>query len=213
MKHENQISDSTILTSVETQISKRIRETLDRRNQVFVTPTLLTKTLEYDGIKYSKKYFDLVTLILLTWYSDYFQGFEGYIRYEIELYLYKNLLFPELSASLVSKEILITVLLEFSKVNNTNILFGTCLDPNQIERVLKQVKLRFLKPRRPKEIIRRRGYKDKGSMRPQVRWLPSDDWSLTDLQNEKEEKQDLYVQTVTSIVRKVGGRLLSGSQL
>jgi len=76
MKHENQISDSTILTSVETQISKRIRETLDRRNQVFVTPTLLTKTLEYDGIKYSKKYFDLVTLILLTWYSDYFQGFE-----------------------------------------------------------------------------------------------------------------------------------------
>lgn len=37
--------------------------------------------------------------------------------------------------------------------------------------------------------LRKRGYSDKGSLRPRERWLPTHDYSLTALQNEIEKKR------------------------
>lgn len=199
----------TSLSSVEIQVSRRIQETLDGINHVFVDPTLLEEqSSSYDGIKFSKKFWDIVTLILISWFSDYFQGFEGYVRYEISEYLERNLIFPELDACLVSKEIVLFVLFYYSKCHNTNELFGNALAPDRVQRVLSETQLKFLKPRRPRRLVRRRGYKDKGSARPSHQWIPKEDWSFTEAQNELEERRELYQQTVTTIVREVGGRLL-----
>lgn len=212
---ENVSSVPTIenLSLVECQVSRRIQETLDGISDVFASPTLLIdSSCEYDGCNFSKKYVDLATLILITWYSDYFQGFEGYVRYEIEDYLSRNLLFPELNASLFSKEIVLTVILSYSKFHNFNEIFGAVLAPKQIQKVLSQVSLKMVHRRKPRRVIRRRGYKDKGSARPSHQWIPKEDWSLTEEQLQLEERRELYRQTVTSIVRTIGGRLLSDGQ-
>lgn len=47
--------------------------------------------------------------------------------------------------------------------------------------------------------IRRRGYQDKGSCKPQSSWLPSFDWSLTELQNFKEEQEEIFQKSSNSI--------------
>lgn len=197
------------LSSVEIQISRRIQETLDGTTHVFVNPTLLEDpSCRYDGVIFSKKYLDIATLILISWFSDYFQGFEGYVRFEISEYLERNLLFPELDASLFSKEIVLYVLFNYSKIHNPNELFGNLLSRERIQRVLSKTYLRFLTLRKPRRPVRRRGYKDKGSARPSHLWIPRSDWYFTEEQNQIEEKRELYHQTVTTIVRTVGGRFL-----
>lgn len=208
------VHSTSSLSKVESQISKRIKETLDGRSKVFVSPTLLEdSSVEYDGCRFSKKYIDLVTLILITWYSDYFEGFEGYVRYEIEEYLYSKNLFPELAACLFSKEIILAVLLQHSKLHNFNEIFGAALAPNQIKKVLDQVSLKMIHRQKPRRVIRRRGYKDHGSTRPSHLWIPKDDWSFTEKMLEIERQRDLYRQTVTSIVRTIGGWLLFDGQI
>lgn len=47
---------------------------------------------------------------------------------------------------------------------------------------------------------RKRGYDDKGSLRPKDKWLPSHDWTLTLLQNKKEYDDYLLDKTVSRIL-------------
>lgn len=66
-------------------------------------------------------------------------------------------------------------------------VFGNIL--GQIPKIPIKIIKRNLKVKYPK---RKRGYHDKGSLRPRDKWLETSDWSLTELQNEKERK--LYLQ-------------------
>ena len=50
-----------------------------------------------------------------------------------------------------------------------------------------------------KETARKRGYDDKGSAKPQHKWLPSSDWSLTDLQNQIEQERKVNKDTLEII--------------
>lgn len=194
--------------SLETQISSVIQRSLDRRTSVFVSPTLDISNSRYDGVQFSKKYRDLLTLIILTWYSDYFGDFSEYVRYEIEVYLNQVLLFPELNASLTSKNSLDYVILLFLKHHSSNDFFGNVLSPQQINRVLDLVHLRMVRQRRPKKLVYRRGYKDKGSLRPETTWLPKKDWSFDKEQNRIEDNRQEYQNLVTLIVRASGDWVL-----
>jgi hypothetical protein len=57
---------------------------------------------------------------------------------------------------------------------------------------------RNLEVRKPK---RKRGYDDKGSQRPKDKWLPTFDFSFTEVQNEKEKKSDLRQTTLLRILK------------
>jgi hypothetical protein len=194
--------------SLESKFSEIIQKSLDRRTSVFVSPTLSTSQINYDGVKFSKKYRDLLTLIILTWYSDYFREFAEYVRYEIQLHLDQTISFPELNASLVSKSCLNFVIAGYVSVHGPNDFFGNVLSPVQINRVLDLVHLKILKPRKVKRPVYRRGYKDKGSLRPETRWLPREDYTFVETQNLIEQKREEYQNQVTRIVRASGDWVL-----
>lgn len=71
--------------------------------------------------------------------------------------------------------------------------FGNFLP--KVRRILASLRLTLWKPSRPKEKIRHRGYRDKGSQRPSDRWLPTSDWSFIEEQNKIEE--DRFVEEMT----------------
>lgn len=194
--------------SLEVHISKQIQESLDRRTSVFVSPTLEIDKIQYDGCQFSRRYRDLLTLIILTWYSDYFKEFSSYVRYEIELYLEQNLLYPELNASLRSKEALDYVISYYLSEHSANDFFGNIIGPRQVNRVLDLVRLKMIKRQKPKKSIYRRGYKDHGSLRPETLWLPKKDWTFDKEQQILEEKRAEYHNLVTLIVRASGDWVL-----
>jgi hypothetical protein len=81
----------------------------------------------------------------------------------------------------------------------SNEIFGNFLgnDAQDLFLVLK-VGIRKFNPRRT---IRRRGYQDHGSRKPDEKWLPQSDFSFTEYQNEKEKKQYLFTLTVQKVVK------------
>lgn len=194
-------------SNLESEVVSRITEILDRRSSGSVFPKCDLE-LEYDGASFSRKYLDLVTLILLCWYSDLFGEFRTYLLYEIRDYLERNLLFPELSAMTISKEISLLIFLSFCKKNNPRILFGVILSSAQIERVLEKVHLRMIQSIRPKRLIRHRGYRDHGTLRPEDHWIERYDYSFTEEQNLKEEKETEYFNLISSIVHLAGDWVL-----
>lgn len=196
------------LQTIENNIVLKLSRTLgDRRLPVPVSPTLPLTQLDYDGFKFSKKEKDLALLILISWYSEYFEPFREYLRYEIEVYLYKHCLFPYLAASLVSKKAALILILCFV-FRTPQELFGNALSPENIKRLLSQTSLRYLRSVVPRYPIRRRGYKDKGSMRPAEAWLPRYDLSFIELQLAIEDRRANYRDEVLSLVRICGGREL-----
>jgi beta-galactosidase beta subunit len=48
---------------------------------------------------------------------------------------------------------------------------------------------------------RRRGYNDKGSLRPTEKWLESFDYSFTEEQNNKEKTLKLHKKTLTRLTK------------
>lgn len=195
------------VSKLESSVVRRIQEVIkDRRSKGHVTTTglILNSSKDYDGIHFSKKKLDLMTLILLCWYSDSFNGFESYILYEIREYLNKNLIFPELSAMTNSKELALLVFLLPCQNNSLSFLFGRVLDPSRIERVIEKVSLKWIKHRYPKRTIRHRGYRDHGTLRPDHQWVERYDLSFTEEQLLVEEQRSRYHQVVTLLVRAAG---------
>jgi hypothetical protein len=193
-------------------VENRIQEIKkDRRLQGPINPKCDISSLTYDGMNFSKKYLDLITLIILCWYGDVFQGFESYILYEIRTYLEKNLLFPELAAACSAKEISLLIIVSFSKRYSDRKLFGTILQPERVERVVNQARLRLVQSHRAKRKIRHRGYRDHGTLRPPDQWTESSDWSFTEAQNLKEQKRIEYTDFVDLYVHSAGDWLLKNS--
>jgi hypothetical protein len=197
---------------VETQLLAIVKKSLDRRSVVFDTPTLSTTSCRYDGMKFSKKYFDLFTLIFVSYKTDFFGDFSEYLRYEIEVYLDKTLNFPDLNASLVSETVLDFVLFQLVRKYGTNWLFGKICQEGYIESVLRKVQIRYIKPIEPRKLVRRRGYKDQGTLRPETLWLPKDDWSFDVMQSQIEKQRENYQNAVSLIVRECGGWVLRRQQ-
>lgn len=68
-----------------------------------------------------------------------------------------------------------------------NIVGSVQKDLDQVK--LKKVSKKVVKPQR------KRGYHDKGSLRPKEKWLENSDWSFTELQNEKERNLTVHLKS------------------
>lgn len=198
------------LVSVEKQIIAAIQSSVRIAAYTGLVPPNVDLTdLEYDGIRFSPKYNNIVIVLLLSWYTDVFQGFEGYLRYEVRSYLESQLLFPELCASCESREIILLVLENFStKTGKTFRSFQNLLSPESVRQALKFVELKFLNRSNPRPLVRRRGYKDHGTLRPPEQWLPAFDLTFTDTQGYIEWTRKAYTRTVQEIVRVCGDWVL-----
>lgn len=98
----------------------------------------------------------------------------------------------ELKLLIESKQNCLTFLYETSKYTS-NEVFGNIL--NQSIKDFESIKF-LKKSSRVNKAQRRRGYNDKGSLRPREKWIESYDFSFTELQNEKEKKTNLHNKTL-----------------
>jgi len=166
---------------IESFIRRKIPIKIPER-AVIDSPTL---PQDFNGFKFiTNRLIELRGLALISYYVPYDLGLE--IRTALEekaKYLgWKDKL--RLNSLLFNHPSCLAFLYETDEFTSSEI-FG-----NLIERGL--FALRFLqvkrKKRRPRRTLRRRGYNDHGSLRSQDKWLPTNDWSLTVLQNELERK-------------------------
>lgn len=204
------LSSSSQLSFLELQCETQLQAILDRRSSGPIPPNVDLSRCNYDGFGFSRKYLDLVTLLIVLHFSKYFGDFREYLIYEIQKYLLKNYLFPELYASTISKELFSVILFGLTKVSKPRILFGTILREENVNRVLDRCKLKILKPSKVQRIVRHRGYRDHGTLRPSDRWVETHDYSLTELQLKEEEKFNTYLDQVDLLVRTAGTWVLRG---
>ena len=184
-------------------LEKVLRDRLHRSNQVVVFPNLEDKRLNYDGIRFSQKKKDILVLILIYHFSDYLDYFSEYVRYEVEMYLFKRLLFPELFASFVDKRICLEILLT---LNYTPRELFSLVSKKNLDRILKSLSLKIVKPSIVKKPVYRRGYNDKGSLRAESKRPVDEPDGVAQLT--LEEQRNLYYLSVDLIVREVGGWVL-----
>lgn len=197
--------DRASFTSLESEVRRRIQKAiLDRRIQGPVSTTSLCDSKDYDGIRFKKSYENLLTLIFLCQFSTIFDGFEEYILYEVRNYLEKNLLFPDLTAMSTVKQLGLLVFLLPCQRNTLRYLFGTVLDQQRIEFVIRSVSLIWIDHRKPKQVRRHRGYRDHGTLRPSCKWIERHDLSFVEAQMALEDKRERYHSIVSVLVRAAG---------
>lgn len=109
-----------------------------------------------------------------------------------------------LSSLLISKECSLVYLYETQEFSSHEI-FGNLLGEGL--KALKHIKIYKLRYKviYPK---RKRGYDDKGSLRPSDRWLPDSDYTLTVLHNEIEKKSDLHLRIKLRLERYLREKVL-----
>jgi hypothetical protein len=202
---------STLLSDyelVDETLVSTIKAILDRRSKGPCRLPDVQANEDYDGVHFSKKRSDiLVLLVAIKFYPEYFQGFGPYIVIEIEEYLEKNLLFPELLAlariSGGSKISFLRLLFNYTKYDFQR-LENLLKDNITLERTIDCLKFKYVhyhKPRRPE---RRKGYKDHGTLRPKDHWIETHDISFTEIQNRKEQEREDYQNLVSAILRENG---------
>lgn len=96
----------------------------------------------------------------------------------------------ELSLYLESKEICLKYLFETKRFSSYEI-FGNIIG-NDLSRALSSMKISRKRILTPKKNTRVRGYRDKGGLKPAHKWLPSEDFILTEYQNEVERRNYLF---------------------
>lgn len=137
-------------------------------------------------------------LAIALWYLP--EEIKYYILLELES-LHPNLDFDskglvnsvQLNILIYSKEKMEAYLSQ--EIISARELFGTILQED-LRNALSNLRIVIESSRIPTRTIRRKGYRDKGTWRPPHRWIPKFDFSLTDLQNQKELKE-LYVKLFT----------------
>jgi hypothetical protein len=87
--------------------------------------------------------------------------------------------------------------LQETRLYHSRDFFGNMVP--KILKVIQTIKFRRIKPRKVLKVQRKRGYDDKGSRVPDHKVLPKSDWSLTELQNEIEQKRAQQLDTLEFI--------------
>lgn len=105
---------------------------------------------------------DLAVLAVLSWYIEEETGW--LLRLALEEKIGNNLDLDWIGLLLNSKAECLIYLQETNRWH-TRDFFGNVLTDNRIKRLTKAVKPIFETQRRPKRVQRKRGYKDKGSLR------------------------------------------------
>lgn len=171
-------------------IGRNFQESLFLKNPVVDSPTFL----EDYTIIYPRKYSELENLILLHWFLP--ETLMWRINLDLSERNYNN--FNE------KQQIILRILLS-SRRNCLLYFFETeRFSSHEFWGKLGQVcKTQLRNIPIDKKVVkpkRKRGYDDKGSSRPKEKWLPSYDYSLTELQNQKEYDQYLTERKITRIL-------------
>lgn len=176
--------------SVEKQLNKKANHySKDRRTSVIDSPTLVEN---YDLVL-PRKFNEVRNLCVIVHFIN-----EDFLKWKLRLDLENKITkFDlkkqlELKLLLSSKEKMLTFLYETNKYSSHEI-FGNIIGISLQD--LNKVKFskRTTKVRRTQ---RKRGYDDKGSLRPREKWLECFDWSFTELQNEKERNLNVHLKTI-----------------
>jgi len=151
-------------------------------------------------IIYPKKFKEILGLILIHWYLP------EKIKWEIHLTLMEMSFShlnekqkTEIGLLLHSNEVCLIYLYCTDRYSSHEI-FGNLLRIGF--RTLKFLRI-YPKDRRIVRPKRKRGYDDKGSLRPKEKWLPVFDFTLTELQNEKEKKANLHERKINRLIKKL----------
>jgi hypothetical protein len=168
------------------------------RSHVLDTPTRQPSTEVL--IKYPRDYRLLRSLAIAQWYfpeSLHWRVFLDLDEMSFSQLNEKQKL--EIKLLLTSKEIMETFLYETQRYSPGEI-FGNILG-NDLKDLQKVFKVSRKSLKSPKKKVRRRGYQDHGSKRPDHLWLPSFDSTLTELMNEKEKKSYLLLRSLDRLRR------------
>lgn len=190
MRDKNQISLFNF------QVEKVIQQVL--LDEKFLTrPVLDTPTLLQDSewkIIYPRSFREIRSLSIALW------SFPDFLKWRILLDLnekeFRNFTLKqrlELKLYLTSKEVCYSYFRRTRRISS-NEKFGNILQ-NDLRRALFHLKFLRNKLSSPRKLVRRRGYKDKGSRRFSHQWLPKEDFSLTLKQNKKEKETYLLLKS------------------
>lgn len=178
--------------ALDAQIAKAVAAKEPKRlvltEAVFVNPNL-QYVLRLGPLP--SKLLDRKALALVSyWVPDEALGFylREEIREKLDQYDLKDRL--QLEILLFGRKDLVLNWLFLNESMSSRDLFGTWIEHGVL--AFNELKFHKRRLRDPVEPVYRRGYKDKGSRRPETAWLPSFDYSWTELQNEKERIDDLY---------------------
>lgn len=105
---------------------------------------------------------ELIALSIWSWYWD--NDLAVVLRYEIEEKVKNNTDLWTVRFFLQTKELMLSYLLQTSNWT-TRSFFGSILNFQMLQRLSKIVRPRWKSRRKPTRTIRRRGYKDKGTLR------------------------------------------------
>lgn len=211
MKKKHQILSLDEFCTLQNSVFERIQKlSKDRRIPVSDIPDLKEEVTikPFENLTIPKKYWDEYCLILLCWSNiGLFYGFEGYILYEIESYQDRLKQNPELAAAASEKDLAFLIMFLFGKKFSEKFIFSTILSPVRIKNVIQTVQLRYCKNRKARRPVFRRGYRDHGTLRPITNWLPDNDYSFIEEQNQLEQRRNeyfslknLYIKTAREIV-------------
>lgn len=131
---------------------------------------------------------ELLALAISSWYLP--EEFQGVVQVAIEQKIKTRLDdFVEVHLCLKNKSEMILFLLETSNYTERS-FFGNILNKKNLTRIIQ--KLSWKRKTRKHKIVypqRKRGYDDKGQLKPVHEWLPKSDYTLTQLQNEIEDSR------------------------
>jgi len=156
--------------------------TLDRRMHGPITPSDVIDINVRQLVRSAKKEVRMALALASWWLGD----FGGLIRYELR----KD---PEddIQLTLRAKSIGLEILsMQYSERD----FFGNLLP--KIRKVCSKLTFLRKQQKRARRIIRRRGYRDHGTLRPESSWFETSDWSFTQEQNQIEEKRSLREDTL-----------------
>jgi hypothetical protein len=171
------------------QLNQRIQRTL-------LGPVAPNGETSFNVRKY-RKFEDLRSLAVLSYYLE--EEYGVLLRIDLETEALSLLSYPlavELASMLSSKEEMLKSLI-FSKSDRD--FFGNFLP--RCLRIAAELRFLTLYPHRAVEKVRRRGYRDHGSCRPESRWLPTFDWSFTEVQNRRDEQKAFRNRILSRILK------------
>lgn len=163
------------------------------RTAVVITPTFL----EQYFIVYPRKFKEIQGLIVISYYCP--ESLKWRIWLDLNEMSFSHLNEKqriEIQILLSSKENMLKYLFLTNRYTSHEI-FGNILGEG-----LKTLKFLRIYRRSTKIVyrLRKRGYDDKGSLRPKEKWLPDSDYTFTNLQNEKEKRSQLRQSVINAIL-------------
>lgn len=164
---------SSVLEQELSVLASELNQSLELRMQGPLTPNAVILVTGVGKLRTKRELFWATV-------ASWFLGDSGYlIREQITEKIGNSGDFIEVELALLSKSHMLLILQEISSARS---FFGN--DLKFLRQLVARMTIVVRSPRPGKQKIRRRGYRDHGTLVPNDRWLPRSDWSLNKIQEE-----------------------------